>query len=339
MINFNHLRIFFHAAKSQNFTQAANDLFITQPAVSAQIKWLEEACNLIFFKKRGRRVHLTEEGKILFDYVRRIFEFEREIENVIEDMQQLKIGVLRLGTTKTYARYFMPLMVSTFHENHPNIKIQLNEGSSLEMTYSLLELKNEVAVIAKVEDHPDVQLAPFSREEIVAIAPAGHPLAQKNKVSVQELAQEPIIMKEIGSGTRKRVTELFAEAGHTPNILMETGNTEFIKQLVQRGEGISFLVKEAVWTEVQDKKLAILPIRGKPLFLDVSVAYLKNQHLSPPAKAFIRILDQIKPGDLTLKGIGSLMAKMLANRNMPVSETKVERLSDVPIRRKERHDL
>ncbi|MBW2042156.1 MAG: LysR family transcriptional regulator [Deltaproteobacteria bacterium] len=315
MLNFNQLRIFFHAAKSQNFTQAAKELFITQPAVSAQIKGLEEACNLVFFKKRGRRVYLTEEGKILFKHACKIFEYARELENIVNDLQQLKIGVLRLGTTKTYARYFMPFMISTFHEKHPDIKIQLNEGSSLEMTYSLLEFKNEVAVIAKAEDHPEVQFIPFSREEVIVIAPVNHPLAVKKSVSLQELAREPLIMKEAGSGTRKRVLELFAKAGQTPNILMETGNTEFIKQLVQRGDGVAFLVKEAVLTEVQEKKLAVLPIREKQLFLDVSVAYLKNQHLSPPARAFIQILDQIKPGDLTLKGIGSLMAKMLVNRN------------------------
>ncbi len=337
MINFNHLRVFFHAAKSQNFTQAAKSLFITQPAVSAQIKALEKTWDLIFFKKRGRKVYLTEEGKILFDYARRIFEYEQDIENLIKDMQQLKMGVLRLGTTKTYARYFMPLMISTFHENHPNIKIQLNEGSSLEMTYSLLEFKNEVAVIAKVEDHPDVRFIPFSREEVVAIAPVGHPLTKKKSVSTKALIREPIIMKELGSGTRKLVTNLFTEAGRTPDVLMETGNTEFIKQLVQRGDGISFLVKEAVWAEVQDRKLAVLPLRGKKLFLDVSVAYLKHQHLSPPAKAFVHILEQIAPGNLTLKGIGSLMAKMLSNRNKrPVSGTKQS--TNLP-KGKARHDL
>ncbi len=330
MINFNHLRIFFHAARNQNFTRAAKELFITQPAVSAQIKGLEEACDLVLFKKRGRKVYLTEEGKILFKYVRRLFEYEQEIENVIEDMHHLKMGVLRLGTTKTYARYFMPLMISTFHENHPNIKIQLNEGSSLEMTYSLLEFKNEVAVIAKAEDHPDVRFVPFSREEVVAIASTDHPLVQKKSISVLDLAQEPIIMKEIGSGTRKLVTQLFSEAGITPNALMETGNTEFIKQLVQRGDGISFLVKEAAWAEVQDHKLSILPIQGKPLFLDVSVAYLKNQSLSPPAKAFVQILDQITPGDLTLKGIGSLMAKMLAHRNKKGQQPLNQEPSDPP---------
>jgi len=154
MLNFNQLRVFYYAAKNLNFTAAANDLFITQPAVTAQIKSFEAFCNLKLFKKRGRRVYLTGEGRSLFEYAERVFKYEKEIENVIDDMRELKRGILSLGTTKAYARYFMPLMITTFHKNYPNIKIQLNEGSSLDMIYSLLDLKIEVAVSAKAEDNP-----------------------------------------------------------------------------------------------------------------------------------------------------------------------------------------
>ena len=108
MLNFNQLRVFYYAAKNLNFTAAANDLFITQPAVSAQMKSFEEFCNLKLFKKRGRRIYLTVEGKSLFEYAARVFKYEKEIENLIDDMRGLKRGILSLGTTKAYARYFMP---------------------------------------------------------------------------------------------------------------------------------------------------------------------------------------------------------------------------------------
>jgi DNA-binding transcriptional LysR family regulator len=322
MINLNHLRIFFHAAKNQNFSAAAKELFITQPAVSAQIKSLENSCDLSFFKKRGKKIYLTDEGKLLFSHAQKIFEYEHLVENAIEEMRELKCGLLRLGTTKAYARYFMPFMISTFREKHPGIKIQLNEGSSLEMIHSLLDFKNEIAVIAKAEDHPEVTFIPFSQEEIVLILAPDHPFIRHNSISVQELAKEPIIMKEAGSGTRKRINELFSSSMLTPNILMETGNTEFIKQLVQRGEGVSFIVREAVKSELKEKKLATTRIEGHHLELDVSVAYLKKQHLSPPAKAFLSILDMLSPKDLTLKGIGSLMTKLLAARRRKVEIMK-----------------
>ena len=313
MINFNQLRNFYHTAKNLSFTLAAKRLYITQPAVTAQVKSLEDYCNLKLFKKRGRTIYLTDEGKALYDYAHKIFKYEKEIEDLIEDMRELKRGVLRLGTTKAYARYFMPFMITGFHEAYPQIKIHLNEGSSSDMIYSLLDLKIEVAIIAKAEDHPDVYFTPFSQEEMVLIVAPGHHLARKKAVSFRELAEEPIIMKETGSGTRKLINELFAQSNCTPNVLMETSNAEFIKQLVQRGDGISFLVREAVASELRENKLATVPME-KDIFLDVSIAYLKDQHLSPSARAFLDTLKKLRSPDMTPQGFGWLMAKMQAKR-------------------------
>ena len=314
MLNFNQFRVFYYAAKNLNFTAAAGELFITQPAVTAQIKSFEEFCNLKLFKKRGRKIYLTDEGRSLYQYAAKIFKFEKEIEAVIDDMRELKRGVLSLGTTKAYARYFMPLMITTFHQNYPHIKIQLNEGSSLDMIHSLLDFKIEVAIIAKAEDNPEVHFFPFSQEEMALIVSRTHPLAQKNAISFADLATVPFIMKEKGSGTRKLVEELFEIAGCSPNVLMETSNTEFIKQLVQRDEGVSFVVKEAVAAELKEKKLTAGPLKGPRVYLDVSIAYLKEQVLSPPAQAFVDTLVGLKSGDLHPMGIGLLMAKILSQR-------------------------
>jgi DNA-binding transcriptional LysR family regulator len=314
MLNFNQLRVFYYAAKNLNFTAAANELFITQPAVTFQMKAFEEFCNLKLFKKRARRLFLTDEGRALFEYAEKIFKYEKEIENAIEDMRELKRGVLSLGTTKAYARYFMPLMLSIFHKNYPNIKIQLNEGSSLDMTYSLLDFKIEVAVIAKAGELPEVNFFPFSKEEMAVIVAPDHHLTKKKNVSFEKLAAEPFIMKEKGSGTRKLVDQGFANINREPNILMETSNTEFIKQLVQRGEGVSFLVREAVAAELGEKKLVEVPLKGRKIFLDVSIAYLKAQVLSPPAKAFVNTLKNLRSEDIDPMGIGALMARILAQR-------------------------
>jgi DNA-binding transcriptional LysR family regulator len=314
MLNFNQFRVFYYAAKNLNFTAAAGELFITQPAVTSQIKSFEEFCSLKLFKKRGRRIYLTDEGKSLYAHAAKIFKYEKEIEHIIDDMRELKRGILSLGTTKAYARYFMPLMITTFHKNYPNIKIQLNEGSSLEMIHSLLDFKIEVAVIARTEDNPEVHFFPFSREEMAVIVSTDHYLNRKKVVTFKDLSAEPFIMKEKGSGTRKLVEELFAAEQCTPDILMETSNTEFIKQLVQRGEGVSFVVREAVAAELKEKKLAVVPLKSTTVHLDVSIAYLKDQVLSPPARAFVDTLIGLKSDDLNPMGIGLMMAKMLAQR-------------------------
>ena len=312
MINLNHLRVFYHAARNSNFTKAAESLFITQPAVTAQIKHFEDHCNLKLFKKRGRNVYLTDAGVTLYEYARKLFEYEKEIEGAMEDMRELKRGILRLGTTKAYARYFMPVMITSFHEAYPHIKINLDEGSSLDMIHSLLKLKNEVAVIAKAEDNPEVAFIPFSHEELVLIVARGHRLTREESISIEDLADEPIIMKETGSGTRKLVNELFAQKKCTPNVLMETSNTEFIKQLVQRGDGVSFVVREAAAAELHEEKLATVPIKDRQIFLDVSIAHLKDQRLSPPGQAFLDILLKIASKERPDQGIRAIMAGMLA---------------------------
>ncbi|MBW1786809.1 MAG: LysR family transcriptional regulator [Deltaproteobacteria bacterium] len=314
MINFNQLRAFYETARCLSCTEAAQRLCVTQPAVTAHLKLFEDFCDLKLFKKRGRRIHLTDEGQTLFEYAGKIFEFESEIEDTIEDLRELKRGVLRLGTTKTYARYFMPFLIGDFRKTYPHILIHLDEGSSLDMIQSLLEFKNQVAIVAKAIDHPDVTFIPFSQEKLVLILSPDHRLLRKKRVSLEDVADEPVIMKEIGSGTRRRVNELFAEHDISPNVLMDTGNTEFIKQLVQRGDGISFLVMEAVKVELEEGKLATRAIKGRQLMLDVSIAYLKNQHLSPPAMAFLDILGTLAPADMSPQGIGALMSKMLARR-------------------------
>ena len=314
MLNLNQLRVFYHAAKNLNYTVAASELFITQPAVTAQMKAFEESCNLKLFRKKGRNLFLTDEGRALFVYAKKIFKYEKEIEGAIEDMHELKRGVLSLGTTKAYARYFMPVMLTSFHENYPDIKIQLDEGSSLDMTYSLLDFKNEVAVIAKAEDLPEVNFFPFSKEEMAVIVAPGHPLTRKETVSFKELAEEPFIMKEKGSGTRKLVEQSFANENCEPNILMETSNTEFIKQLVQRGDGLSIVVKEAVALELAEKKLAQLSLKVPQIYLDVSIAYLKDQPLSPPARAFVDTLTKLRAEEIDPMGIGAMMAKILSQR-------------------------
>jgi DNA-binding transcriptional LysR family regulator len=313
MINLNQLRAFYQAAKCQNVSLAAKQLFVSQPAVTAQIKLFEDNCGLKLFKKKGRNLYLTDEGKTLFNYARRIFEYERKIEDAVGQMKELKKGSLRLGSARTYARYFMPFLLTGFRDAYPHIKIHFDEGSSLEMIHSLIDLKNEVVIIAKAEDHPNIAFIPFSREELVLILPPSHRLANKDRIRFEQIAKAPIIMKDMGSGTRKLVDELFAKNNCTPNILMETGDAEIIKLLVQHGEGVSFLVKEAVAVELHEKKLVTVPLGKDSIFLDVSIAHLKKQPLSPAAQAFLTSLENLGTKKMRFQGMGALMAKMLAD--------------------------
>ena len=262
MLNLNQLRAFYQVAKCQNVSLAAKQLFVSQPAVTAQVKLFEESCGLKLFKKKGRNLTLTDEGKTLFNFSRKVFEYEKKIEDALARMKTLKKGNLKLGSARTYARYFMPFLLTGFRDAFPDIKIHLDEGSSREMIYSLIELKNEVVIIAKADDHPNIAFIPFSQEELVLILSPNHRLASQGRIGFEQIAEEPIIMKDSGSGTRRLVDGLFSNNGFAPNVLMETGDAEIIKLLVQHGEGISFLVKEAVAVELQEKKLVSMPLEA-----------------------------------------------------------------------------
>ena len=307
MINLNQLRAFYCVAKNLSYTKAAEELFITQPAVTSQVKHFEEFSQLKFFKKKGRGICLTEDGKALYEHAEQLFEVEKQIERSLEDLRHLRQGVLHIGSTKTYARYLMPHMMRLFHEKFPDIKIILDEGSSLDMCLDLLKLKKELAIIANVHDSAEIEYIPFSEEEIVPILSPDHPLADKEFLSMESCTREPIIMKEVGSGTRKAIDEFFKEQKCIPNIFLETANTEFIKQLVAQGYGISFLVKEAVIEDIKVNRLATIPLQHKTVYLASNIAYLKKQPLGRTAKAFLEVLDELAPGSRPVKGMRNLL--------------------------------
>jgi DNA-binding transcriptional LysR family regulator len=296
-----------------SFTKAAEDLFITQPAVTNQIKTFEENLNLKLFKKNPRKICLSEEGKILYEYAQKLFNYEKEIEKVIEDIKELRVGAVSVGTTRTYAHSFLPLLITHFHKSYPNIKVKVDEGGSLDIIQNLFSFKNDVAIIAKVEDNRDVCFIPFCREELLVILPPDHRFKEKKVISIADLREEKIIMRGKGSGTHRIVNDLFEISKFTPHILSEAGDTELIKNMVQKGEGISFLSKQSVSTEIDEKKLIAAPLEGNQIFLDINIAYLKNHILSPPAIAFLDILGQLVARGKPIEGVSSLIVKLIAH--------------------------
>ena len=314
MLNLNQLRIFYHAAKSESFTQAARELYITQPAVTAQIKSLESTCKFKLFNKTGRNLSLTPEARILFDHVCRLFDYEKEVEESIANMHKLAVGTLRIGTTKTYARFLMPSVLSHFLKHHPQIKVIVNEGSSRDMILDLLNFKNHVAFITKAVAREEVIFTPFTREKLLLIISPSHPLAAGKTISFEQLAKLPIIMKESGSGTRKAVDELFDTRNCVPRTLMESGNTELIKQLVMQGEGVSFLVYVAVAQEISEKRLSCVELEGHELSLDVCIGHLADQQLSPAVQAFVSMMERLRSADSKTSDIGMLVGKILATK-------------------------
>jgi DNA-binding transcriptional LysR family regulator len=314
VVNFTQLRAFYQTAKFMSFSAAARHLFVSQPAITKQVKSFEQYLGLRLFVRKGAKLALTEEGKVIFQHAQHVFNYEKTLEEVIDRITTLKQGSLQLGTARTYARYFLPHLISVYHSHYPRIEIDLDEGSSRDVLENLLDFKNQIVIVADVENRPQIEFITLCRDQVVLIVSADHRLADKTSISVQELSHEPIIMREPGSGTRDLVMCLFSKYDVAPNVVMETGDVEMIKLLVQHGEGVAFTLKVALSSEPLDGRLRVVPLQCPPLFLDVRAVYLAKSFLSPAARAFLGILEDFVDREGVLNSMEEFIVKVYDSR-------------------------
>ncbi|PLX39771.1 MAG: hypothetical protein C0608_11380 [Deltaproteobacteria bacterium] len=289
-MNFHQLKVFYEAAKLLSFTKAAEVLCVSQPAVTAQIRALEEASGTKLFNKRGSRLTLSEAGVILIQYAHKVFELEFEMEMALDDFLSLKRGLLRVASTKTYARYVMPSVISKFRERYPSIKVVLDEGSSRYVCRTLLEMFNEIGVLGVSGEVEGLQFTPFKEEEVCLFASPCHPLCRDEPIHLEELTDELIIMREEGSTLHSIVMDCFKKSGLSPTVLLQTSNSDLIKEMVAKGESVAFLVKSALEEELSSGKLVLIPIKDQTMKIKVCSANLSEANLSPAAQAFLEIL-------------------------------------------------
>jgi len=292
MLNLHQLRCFYETAKNLSFSRAAENLFVSQPAVSTQIKLFEECFNLKLFRRTRGEIHLTVEGKQIYAYALRIFELERQLEDLVNGFEKFNKISLCIGTTKTYARFLMPVILNPFSTAFPGVTIELDEESSLNISKNLLTFKNSLAIISKVEENPDIVFKPLMTEEVILIASPTHPLSKKKAIRLKEIENEAIIMKEIGSGTYKIVMESIFKKGLKLNIIAKTSNMDFIKELVKQEQAISFVVKTAVKKELIDGSLVAIPIISHTFILNIYIAYLRDYKLPQAAESFLNHIDK-----------------------------------------------
>ena len=288
-VNLNQLRAFFLAAREKSITKAAKALYITQPAVSIQIKSLEEALQLKLFRKCGKDLEITDAGKVLYGYAEKIFLTVGEMEHVLKGYADLTQGSLTMGTTRSFARHLMPALLSKFQEEFPGVKVYLEVGSSQEIADRLLEFKYDLGIIGRLKYSNKLRSVPYGKEEFCLVTPPHHKFAGRQEVSLQELKEEPIIIRENGSGSRHAILSLLRSHGVKPSVLLEAGSFEFIKEYISKGRGISFLYKPEFQLEAKMGLLKPVPIREGPIFIQSDIVFPKDVELSPPAKAFLRL--------------------------------------------------
>ena len=289
-LSLNQLRAFYYTANSGSITRAADRLFITQPAVSLQIKALETQCGVLLFHRTKKTLQLTESGKRLYQVAIKIFSLVGEAERILSEESKFISDPLRIGSTKTLVRHFLAAYISRFRKLFPKIQIQIDEGSSEEMLKSLLENRNDLAIVGRLPYHEQLKAVPFIQDELVLLAAPGHPLCSKENVSIEDLKGENLILREKGSGTRRVIDRVFEEKNFFYSAFIETGNVDFLKEMVRTGNGVTMLARMGADRDLASGNLIALPLREGPFILDIDIVINRERTLSHADEEFLKVL-------------------------------------------------
>ncbi len=282
---FRQMQIFESVARLLSFSRAAEELHLTQPAVSMQIRQLEETVGLPLLEQVGKKIHLTEAGEELHHHCRVVARQLRETKEAMESLRQGVRGRLDIAIIST-AKYFMPMILARFCHAHPDVQLRLTVGNRERILEQLAENDVDMVVMGRPPAEVSVSSEAFARNPHVFVAPPGHRFANAKRLSVARVAEEPLILREKGSGTRQVLERLFTEHGLKMQARMEMSSNETIKQAVIAGMGISLLSLHTLRLELETGRLLVLPVQGLPVVRDWHLVHLKEKRLPPVARAF-----------------------------------------------------
>ncbi len=285
---FRQLEIFEAIARLGSFTRAADELHLTQPTVSMQIKKLTDTVGAPLLEQVGKKVHLTDVGRDLVKAGREIFSILDGFAMSVAERQGMKKGRLKLMAITT-ASYFAPRLLGEFSRLYPGIEVTLRVTNKEQVLASMADNLDDLYLLGQPPEDIDVVATPIMDNPIVVLAAPDHPLARKKKISLQRIAQEPWLMRERGSGTRNAIERRFAEADITLRPRLELGSNEAIKQAILAGLGISALSRHTL-TLNQPGQFAVLDVEGFPILRHWYAVYPQGRQLSVVARAFLDYL-------------------------------------------------
>ncbi len=280
------LKLFESVYRNKSYTRASEELHLTQPAVSIQIKRLENQVGLPLFELVGKKIFPTAAGRDVYDACVDILGRVAELRRSIEDLQGEVKGPLGLSVVTT-AKYFMPHLLGHFLQEYPDVEPRLRFSNRARVVERLMDNEDDFVVMGRVPTDKGVESFPFLENILVVVAPPNHALAGGKKVQLQELVKERFIEREEGSGTRMAFERLLEKNGLEIEPYMELGSSEAIKQGVMAGLGLAVLSLHSLHLELSAGKLELLDVEGFPLKRRWYVVYLKGKKLSLVARTFL----------------------------------------------------
>lgn len=291
ILNMNQLRSFYMAANLRSVSGAAKALMVTPPAITLQVKQLEETIGIRLLVRDGNSIRLTDAGASVFKRAEKIFQEIHEMEGFLEDMSTGKSGELRIGCPEIPLKRLMP-MIETFRKTYPGIRIIIDQGSNADMVKSIGDHRNELAVIRYRPSNSRLKIKVIWKDEVVLIASPKSVHLSAAEISVTQLSGIPLILRREGSAVREVVLEYLRKFKITPLIAMESASVALLKEFVRQDNGIGFVERDAVDEELKNGTMQTVRIlEGSPA-IEFGIGYRDRRDLSPPAWAFLRLLDK-----------------------------------------------
>jgi DNA-binding transcriptional LysR family regulator len=297
MLDIHQLEIFAKVAELKNFSKAAQEMYLTQPTISQHVSSLENYLGIKLFDRMGKEVALTRAGEILYRYAKQITALRGEAQQALDHFRGKKSGHLTLGASTIPGEYILPSLLGKFKREYPSISVTLRIGDTEEIIDELLTSKIELGIIGAKISHARLHYASFVEDELIVVVPRGHRWWKKTSIGIQELCDEPFIMREAGSGTRISMEKRLDEIGIPPDrlkIIAEVGSTTAVKQAIKAHLGVSLISERAVEEEIRLQQFRKVPIKKAEFKRTFFIIQDKKRSTSPLCKALIQFLSEQK---------------------------------------------
>ncbi len=285
-MDYDQLASFLEVAKLQSFSRAAEKIYRTQPAISAQVRLLEQECGEKLFDRSGKRVLLTPAGEILRGYAQKMLDLHKEALQAIAELNQTARGKLHIGANEATCLYVLPKTFARFKQLYPLVQISIYRNFSHKIVQKVQEGAVELGIVTLPQTANNMEVIPVFRDEVQVVVPASHPLAKNRSVTVEEVANFPLILPKTGH-TRVLLDRILRDYREHVQISMELASVETIKKFVGAGLGISLISRTYAQAEVAAGLLKLIPLEGLKLYRELGLIYRRDRYLSLPAKVFI----------------------------------------------------
>lgn len=286
-MNINLLRIFYYATKLGSISAAADALCVTQPAATKGLQRLQEYYELKFVNLFGRKLVLTDAGEVLYGIAEKIFETEKQAEEVIRDFQERKKGHIRVFSSESFGAYYLPLIMIPYSKECSQVHVCSNLLPTDLVVEAVAALNCDMGFISYPVEHKKLIVREILEDRMVVIAPPDHPLADKNMIEPLDLDGQTIIMHEKGSAPERILQELVSKYHLTIGVPLEISSNEGIKRLVAAGLGISIVSQNVAGEEIQAGKLIAIPLTGGTIRRKFFMAYHKDKYFSEALQKFV----------------------------------------------------